>query len=208
MSGESSSHAAATRGVASPQPEGESRPTAPTASVSPRRLFLGWLTIVGLLVAVSMAREPGRSEPSAEPFVPFSIPSFSISDLDGNAITSDWFDGRLTLVNFWATWCKLCRTEIPDLLELQRRYASRVQIIGIAVDSGGEEQVRDFMEALAIDYPVALSTPELEQMFGGIDRVPLTYLVGPDRLVMARFVGEIRLDEVTKVLSGYFQSGS
>ena len=66
------------------------------------------------------------------------------------------FRGHPLLLNFWATWCPPCVTEMPLLARFHReRAAARWQVIGVAVDQ--EQPVRAFIEAHAIDFPIALA---------------------------------------------------
>jgi len=80
-------------------------------------------------------------------------PDLGLPDLEGKIRQlSDW-DGQLVFVNFWASWCPPCRAEIPDFIELQRKYADQgLQFIGIAIDS--LEEVKNYMLEVPINYPV------------------------------------------------------
>ena len=86
------------------------------------------------------SKDPGA--PSAERATlrffrePKPVPSFTAHDLEGRLISSADWRGKVTIVNFWATWCGPCRAEIPDLIALQTKYRDRLQIIGISEDEG------------------------------------------------------------------------
>ncbi|OFW32962.1 MAG: hypothetical protein A3J28_17740 [Acidobacteria bacterium RIFCSPLOWO2_12_FULL_60_22] len=144
-----------------------------------------------------------RPDPSADPvgdsaknvptirFVknPQPVPAFTILSLDGQTISPAHLDGKVVLLNFWATWCPPCREEIPDLIELQDKYGGRLQIIGLSVDTGSQETVKRFVEERKINYPVAIASPELEAKFGGVMGLPTSFLVDTEGRVVQKHVG-------------------
>ncbi len=96
---------------------------------------------------------------------------------DGSTGKIGEFEGKVVVLDFWATYCAPCLEEIPHLRQLQAKYGERgFQIIGLHV--GGEEdrpRVPDFKERLSIDYPIA--TPEdalVYQLLGDDSRIPQT----------------------------------
>ena len=84
--------------------------------------------------------------------------------------------GKVTLINFWATWCGPCRSEIPDLVELQDRYGDHLQIIGVSLDESGPETVQAFADEFNMNYPVVMTTAEITKRF------PRRLRAGPPRL--------------------------
>ena len=67
---------------------------------------------------------------------PVPVADVVMEDLDGRTMsTRDWH-GKVTLVNYWATWCGPCREEIPYLIRLQEHYPDQLQVIGISADQG------------------------------------------------------------------------
>jgi len=86
-------------------------------------------------------------------------PAFDLPDVHGQAVSIARWDGRVIVLNFWATWCGPCRKEIPLLNTLQKNFAARgVQIVGVAVDNG--TAVKQFMRSVPIDYPVLIGDQE------------------------------------------------
>ncbi|TJZ75517.1 TlpA family protein disulfide reductase [Chitiniphilus eburneus] len=71
--------------------------------------------------------------------------------LDGKRATLAQWRGKPLVVNFWATWCSPCREEIPEFVALQKKYADRVQFVGIAIDDAAA--VRAFIKQYKVNYP-------------------------------------------------------
>ena len=83
----------------------------------------------------------------------------AFKDFDGGDVTLDRWRGRVTVVNFWATWCPPCREEIPGLVEVQGKQGMNgAQIVGIAVDS--VDKTRDFVKSFGVSYPVVVGGME------------------------------------------------
>jgi thiol-disulfide isomerase/thioredoxin len=113
----------------------------------------------GLGLSLNMARDPvGQPAARAQASVAGGAevgsprPSFSLPDTDGRPRQISEWDGKVLLVNFWATWCPPCKKEIPALIALQDRLGPRgLQVIGVAIDQ--PDLVRAFGEELGINYP-------------------------------------------------------
>ncbi|GAA5784815.1 hypothetical protein GCM10007860_17400 [Chitiniphilus shinanonensis] len=74
-----------------------------------------------------------------------------LDTVDGKAATLATWRGTPLVVNFWATWCSPCREEIPEFVALQKKYAGRIQFVGIAIDDA--EAVRAFIKQYRVNYP-------------------------------------------------------
>ena len=89
---------------------------------------------------------------------PVKLPDFSIQDINGKTIApADWA-GKVVLINFWATWCGPCRSEIPELIEFQKHYANELVIVGLSVDEGSPADVKKFAAENGMNYTVATRT--------------------------------------------------
>lgn len=136
---------------------------------------------------------------------PTPLPSFTFHDLDGRAISSESLRGKVTIVNFWATWCPPCRAEIPDLIALQNKYHDQLQIIGISQDETGPELVRKFATEQRMNYPIVMSTPELERIFTGIYALPTSFIIDRNAQIVQKHVGMLNAattEGETRLLAG------
>jgi thiol-disulfide isomerase/thioredoxin len=120
---------------------------------------------------------------------PAPAPTFAAVDLDGRTISSTAFRGKVVLINFWATWCPPCRAEIPDLVALQEKYRDQIQVVGVSEDEAPPEVVKRFATEHRINYPVVMTTPEIEKLFPGIGALPTSYLVDRESRVVQKHVG-------------------
>ncbi len=120
---------------------------------------------------------------------PAPVPAFSAKDVDGRDVSTASLRGKVVIVNFWATWCPPCRAEIPDLIALQEKYKDEVQIIGISMDEAPAADVKRFAADHGMNYPVVMSTPEIEKNFPGIAALPTSYIVNHDARVVQKHVG-------------------
>lgn len=120
---------------------------------------------------------------------PLPLPDFAATTLDGKRITKKDLHGKVAIVNFWATWCGPCRKEIPDFIALQEKYQDKLVIVGFSVDETGEDGVREFATTYAMNYPVAMVTTDLRQVFGRIYALPTSLVVDRDGMVVQKHVG-------------------
>ena len=136
---------------------------------------------------------------------PQAVKPFRVTSLDGRTITSDSLRGKVVLVNFWATWCPPCRAEIPDLVALQEKYPDHLQILGISEDEGSVDVVRQFAAEQKVNYPIVMLTPELEEIFRGVNALPTSFVVDRDGRIVQKHIGLLNAsvtEHETRVLAG------
>src|SRR5258708_9716807 len=121
-------------------------------------------------------KQEGRDVPDANVirFVknPDAAPGFQVNDLEGKPLSLAEAKGKIVLLNFLATWCGPCRAEIPDLVDLQKRYADKFAIIALATDEDDPDEVRRFVLQSGINYRVAMSSDAVRRDYGGIAALP------------------------------------
>lgn len=110
--------------------------------------------------------------------IPAKAPSLEFRELKGQTLRLADYKGRVVLVNFWATWCPPCRTEIPDLVRWQREYRNRgLQVIGITYPPDKLSEVRRFVRKVKVNYPVALGSKETKLAFTASETLPVTVVI-------------------------------
>ncbi len=120
-------------------------------------------------------------------------PEFAATDIEGAPLTLSGYRGKLVLLNFWATWCGPCLTEMPGLVALQNTYgAAGLRIVGISMDDESAPVKRAYKK-YHLNYPVVMGSAALAERFGGVLGLPLSYLIGADGRVIGRYQGEPNL---------------
>ncbi|HEX5726197.1 MAG TPA: TlpA disulfide reductase family protein [Longimicrobiaceae bacterium] len=140
------------------------------------------------------------------PTVGEAAPAYAATTLDGDSVSLQGLRGRVVLLNVWATWCKPCREEIPDLQRLYLANRPRgFEVVGVSVDAAGQEQaVREFVQELGVTYPVWLDPDERVSSTFATLGVPSTFLVGRDGTLLWKKLGPVRADdpELRTLLAG------
>jgi thiol-disulfide isomerase/thioredoxin len=126
---------------------------------------------------------------------PEMAPAFEVRDIAGKAVSKADWNGKVVLVNFWATWCPPCREEIPELLALQAKFKDKLEIVGISEDDDDSPaKVLKFVQQKGMTYPIVMSTPELIESFGGVPALPTSFLIDPQGRVMQKHSGLYPMD--------------
>ena len=123
------------------------------------------------------------------------VPDFTLSSYTGEEYNMRSLEGKVILLNFWATWCYPCRMEIPDLNEMQEQFKNDDFIIlGISI-SDTQKALNDFAGLYEVKYPLLYGKQsEIDQIlidYGGIFSVPTSILINKSGEVIFNFPGAI-----------------
>jgi thiol-disulfide isomerase/thioredoxin len=114
-------------------------------------------------------------------------PEFSVQSVDGEAFNLADSNGKIRLIDFWATWCAPCREEIPMLNELQASYGEQgFQILAISDED--QEVIAEFIEEYGVQYTNLVGTEELSEAYGVLG-LPAAYLVDREGQIVDTFLG-------------------
>lgn len=117
-------------------------------------------------------------------------PDFVLKDARGADLRLSSYRGKVVLLNFWATWCHGCTTEVPWLTQFQRQYQNQgFTVIGVSMDDNWEP-VKTFLAKESVNYPVVVGNQRMAQPYG-LDAMPMTFLIGRDGKIAATSVGMI-----------------
>ena len=131
------------------------------------------------------------------------IPNFTLPDLDGVKHNIHEWDGKVIVLNFWATWCPPCRKETPMFVELQEQYGARgLQFIGIAIDA--KQPVQDFVDTFGVNYPTLIGADDaikVSAAYGNrLGGLPFTVVI--DRKGVIQYVkqGEFKRKDALRII--------
>lgn len=121
-----------------------------------------------------------------------SLSSSTWTMLDGRRARPSDYQGKVLIIDFWASWCEPCRQETPHLVELQRRYGAQgLQIVGLNV--GGEDdraRVSDFVKEFGIPYPLGYPDDAMDELyFAQDDTIPQAYIFDRKGRLVRHFIG-------------------
>jgi thiol-disulfide isomerase/thioredoxin len=117
-------------------------------------------------------------------------PDFTLETLDGKSVSLSSLRGKAVLVNFWATWCGPCKIETPWLVDLQAEYGSQgLQIVGVAMDDSGKDEIAKFAKDMGMNYPVLLGKEAVGEAYGGVPALPESFFVGRDGKIVDKIMG-------------------
>ncbi|HKV94525.1 MAG TPA: TlpA disulfide reductase family protein [Candidatus Angelobacter sp.] len=170
-----------------------SRPPQPNAAVS------------GGQVADTSALAPGAGDPPRGSVAP----DFSLKSLpDGKSIELSSLRGKAVLVNFWATYCGPCKIEMPWLDELQKKYGSQgLEILGVAMDDSDEKPIIDFAHKMGVSYPILKGNNKVGDLYGGVDRLPISYFVDRDGKITHEIIGLVSESDIENAVKEALASG-
>jgi cytochrome c biogenesis protein CcmG/thiol:disulfide interchange protein DsbE len=117
-------------------------------------------------------------------------PDFALPDSQGATAQMADFEGKVVLVNFWATWCVPCKEEIPWFIEFERTFKDQgFAVIGISLDEKGFDVARPYMQKMGMNYRVLMGDARTAYKYGNVDSLPVTFLIDKQRRVAAIHFG-------------------
>lgn len=129
--------------------------------------------------------------------------AFSFPDINDQLQSVSQWQGKILVINFWATWCPPCLKEMPEFIQWQQAYQTdNVQFVGIAIDD--KQSVTEYLKTIPINYPILIAGDEgsqLSQQLGNIiNALPFTVIVNQAGQIVHRQPGELSKQQFLDVL--------
>lgn len=134
----------------------------------------------------------------------YAAPDFTVTDYNGNKVKLSDLKGKPVVINFWATWCHYCTTEMPDFNEVYQKYEGEVQFMMVNMTDGVDETVakaKSHIESKGYTFPVYFDTEFEAANAYSVTGLPLTYFVDSDGNLIAHARGAINAETLEKGIS-------
>jgi len=135
-----------------------------------------------------------------------SIPALELNlpDVEGNPRSLSEWQGKIRIINFWATWCPPCLKEIPEFIKLQSELSHQnIQFIGIAIEN--KQTVEQYLKNNPVNYPMLIGGDKaiaLSQQLGNIvNAVPFSLIVNQQGQIIHRQPGELSREKIIEIIT-------
>lgn len=150
----------------------------------------------------ALATQPAATESgSEEEEARSAAPDFTVYDGEGNACKLSDFRGTPVILNFWASWCGPCKSEMPDFEEKYQEYGEQIQFLLVNLTDGSQETVTSASEFIAqqgYTFPVFYDTDMDAASKYGVSAVPVTYFIDAEGNFVAWGQGALDADSLQK----------
>ena len=145
-----------------------------------------------------VAAAPTETETTEEEAVePVAAPDFTALDSEGNSVQLSDYLGTPVILNFWASWCSPCKSEMPDFDAAYQQYGDEIQFMMVNMTDGGQETLesaKDFIAESGYSFPVFFDTEYSAAMAYGVSSIPATYFVNAEGNLVAYGIGPLDLE--------------
>ena len=136
-------------------------------------------------------------------------PTLSLKSFSGETYTVAGDDKDVTLLVFWATWCRPCLMEVPTLVKLHDKYRDRnFRVVSINVDDPEGKKVKSIAREYGITYPILIGNEDIMKQFGGVQALPTSFLIGRDGHIRQKLQGLYPEEHLDGLISAEVEVGA
>jgi peroxiredoxin len=121
-----------------------------------------------------------------------TAPAFALEKLEGGKVSMEDYKGKVLVLNFWVTWCRPCKKELPTLMSLYKKFKDKEDfaMLAISCDEEGKKAVEKLFASRNVELPVALD-PNREVGFlkYGVSKFPETFFIDKKGNIRYKFAG-------------------
>jgi thiol-disulfide isomerase/thioredoxin len=130
------------------------------------------------------------------------VPAFTVTTMDGQRISMDDLQGKVILIDFWATWCGPCREALPHVREIAKKFQGQpLVVLSVSVDSD-EQKWKDFIAKSEMTWPQYFDggfTGPIAKLFG-VQAIPNTFTIDADGVLQDEHIGDAAIEGKLKKL--------
>ena len=144
--------------------------------------------------ADSISTQPAADAGSEEAMI---APDVTITDGDGNPVNLQDYFGKPIILNFWASWCGPCQSEMPDLEAAYQEYGDEIHFLLVNLTDGSRETMdsaREYIAQAGYTFPIYFDTTLEATMIYGASSIPITYFIDAEGHMIARHIGALTWD--------------
>jgi len=123
-------------------------------------------------------------------------PDFELMTMDGDEVKLSDYTGKKVMLNFWASWCGPCRSEMPDMEKLHKNEDIVILAVNLADTESSEKNAVNFVEDLGLTFTILLDEDSSVASLYQIQPIPTTYMIDSNRIVQNKALGALNYEQM------------
>jgi peroxiredoxin len=169
-------------------------------------LYRTLITVISLLILFSFS-SAAVAPWEIDEIMGKEAPKFTLRKLSDVKVSLSSFKGKVILINFWATWCRPCKVEMPVLNKLFHKLKDRgFTVLGVSIDRS-KKPVQKFLDKIPLDFPILLDSDIDVSRKYKVTRYPTTFIIDREGILREKFFGgkDWMDPEIIKLIEGYLE---